>query len=44
MLTKRGFVPLIEQLPWKDAGNVLFVRQAKKKKISAIINALGGFQ
>ena len=30
MLDNRGFEPLIEQLPWEDAGNVLFVRKTKK--------------
>tara|TARA_Y100001958_G_C21191675_1_gene519726 strand:- start:185 stop:892 length:708 start_codon:yes stop_codon:yes gene_type:complete len=44
MLDDRGFEPLIEQLPWEDAGNVLFVRKTKKNEISAIVRALGGFQ
>lgn len=44
MLRSRGFIPVIEQLPWDDAGNVLFVRQTKRNKVYGIVNALGGFQ
>jgi len=40
MLDSRGFEPLIEQLPWEDAGNVLFVRKTKKDSVASIVHKL----
>ena len=33
-LCKRGFIVVKEELPWKDMGNVLFVRASDTKKLS----------
>ena len=41
MLFSKGFVPIIEQLPWEDAGNVLFVKNSKKEKLEKTMHRMG---
>ena len=43
MLFSKGFIPMIEQLPWEDAGNVLFVKNNKKEKLIKIMQRMGIF-
>ncbi len=39
-LEKYNFIPLIEELPWKDAGNVLFVRKDCIERATKILEII----
>jgi 2-O-methyltransferase len=41
MMDEKGFVPIIEQLPWEDAGNILFVKANEFEKLFECLKKLG---
>ena len=41
MMLKKGFAPIFEQLPWEDAGNVLFVNVDEFEKVFECLKKLG---
>ena len=41
MMLEKGFAPIFEQLPWEDAGNVLFVNVNEFEKVSECLKNLG---
>lgn len=40
LMKSRGFTPVIEELPWKDAGNVLFAREDVSKDVEDMIREI----
>jgi hypothetical protein len=40
LLDSRGFIPIVEELPWKDAGNVLFFKKDIAERAISMISEM----